>query len=378
VALYAAQKGELDQEVPSLTSFPSGVVKIPLRSFGMGTTVTASGYFLAYVTGASDWGYVPVDRSFRFELNRFDDYRTYWLVNQSGGPVMGDYACRTAPSDSATTFGNRLYVKRSFLIPHDDREGTFDWVWARVTPGGSGFHFRSDRLIGLADSTGILTVSGSSDPERINEAFYSWGTLLCDGSCRAYDKYTVSLSGDMLDFGAQFTGTSSQTNPGFEIEHLQLEYRQKLDMTNLDKLTIFSSCTSGIVKYVLSGVPQGKLTYLLRVPVDEGAITLLDTLRGERTPTYSWVDTAAIGVKYFACTNAGATPTPTYDAVASTGSTYSIADLRDVNNKADYLVVYHPDFRDQAERLVRHKEQIRRFARPRMVDITDIYRDGDG
>ncbi|HEX7510804.1 MAG TPA: C25 family cysteine peptidase, partial [Chitinivibrionales bacterium] len=47
-------------------------------------------------------------------------------------------------------------------------------------------------------------------------------------------------------------------------------------------------------------------------------------------------------------------------------------------NKADYLVITHPDFMDQARKLATHKNTIGRFQYAKAVDVNDIYREFSG
>ena len=42
-----------------------------------------SDYLMAYVTGASDWAFDSAGRRYRYDLDRYDDFRTYWLVYET-------------------------------------------------------------------------------------------------------------------------------------------------------------------------------------------------------------------------------------------------------------------------------------------------------
>ncbi|HEX3019000.1 MAG TPA: hypothetical protein VHP36_01800, partial [Chitinispirillaceae bacterium] len=82
VKLYASYKGELPAGMlDSAGAIPSGLTEVPLLRVdrNKNTYVDSDDYFLAFVTGASDWFFIH-NREYSFNLDRYDDYRKYWLT----------------------------------------------------------------------------------------------------------------------------------------------------------------------------------------------------------------------------------------------------------------------------------------------------------
>lgn len=137
IALYAAVKGELSRTVPDVAAgVEPSIVEIPVLRFdlnGDGRMGTED-YLVAWVTGASDWRYNAGLGDHQFVLNRYTDYRTYWLAYRpDSAATMRTHTQPAAASTVTTSVAGRTYLKRSRLMPEDGREGTIDWVWERLT-----------------------------------------------------------------------------------------------------------------------------------------------------------------------------------------------------------------------------------------------------
>ncbi|MCU0609404.1 MAG: hypothetical protein MUF22_06530 [Chitinispirillaceae bacterium] len=121
IVLYASWKGELPEVPPAADSIPDGLIRIPLLCADNGTAalLDSSDYFLAFVTGLSDWGYDTAGHDFIFNIDKYDDDRTYWLAIKKGacGKSMPVFV---QPSPASTTddyFVNRALFQASNARP---------------------------------------------------------------------------------------------------------------------------------------------------------------------------------------------------------------------------------------------------------------------
>ncbi len=149
-------------------------------------------------------------------------------------------------------------------------------------------------------------------------------------------------------------------------------------------MQVFSACSTGVRQYRFSG-GQG-MTYVFRIPQNESAISLIDTVP-QGMPVV-WSDSGNIGARYFLCNPAGFFTFPSVDSFlpppgrVSGTNQYCVPNLRDVGNQANFLIVTHPNllsdptFIAAVERLAAHKASI--GFRPGIVSINDIYTDFSG
>lgn len=152
-------------------------------------------------------------------------------------------------------------------------------------------------------------------------------------------------------------------------------------MSNTGGMTVFSPESAAVVRYVLGPLPK-QLVYIFRITPTE-AVQLVDTIQGQAVSSYSWTDSAGKGIKYYICSQSGFQQTPALSKQAALQLTdVYIHDLRAANspasNRADFMVIYHPDFLQQAVRLANHKHDIGRFTSPKVIDIMDVYREFSG
>ena len=100
---------------------PDGVTEIPLMRFDLNNNglVDSEDYVLLYVTGASDWAFDTSARQYYYNLDRFEDYRHYWLfAKQTGAPLALQRmpAVNGAASATLTSFENHILFKKSLSL----------------------------------------------------------------------------------------------------------------------------------------------------------------------------------------------------------------------------------------------------------------------
>jgi hypothetical protein len=373
IALFASYKGELPATTPAYADIPDGVTEVPLLRIDNGKpdTLDAPDYVLAYVSGLSDWRYDSLTKRFTYALDRYDDYRHYWLAVKNPGPALA--LTRMAPvgaaaADTLTSTPGHYLVKRSAWKSLTEKEGGLEWAWAMLTSNNPSFTYNNVTLPG-ADFTASCSISVALDYMRGSPTItlgYGGATMCSD--C-GYSNW----------FGAKYPGNNqpvsigiiNRTSDSLEFKSFEFRYMQKLDMTSQTAMTVFSPEQPGLVRYRLSGLGN-EAAYIFRIGNDDGSIMLVDSIQG--ISSYEWTDTAGQGIRYYICKQSGIKPAPSLVSVpAKTGSEFVVKDLRSLSLAIDYLVISHPDFMMQAQRLVRHKRNIGRFTNPKAVSIYDVY-----
>ncbi len=167
----------------------------------------------------------------------------------------------------------------------------------------------------------------------------------------------------------------------YELSAIHVRYSRPLALGgDVGKLEVFSSTDAGAARYGLSNAGGG-LAYVVRVPLDDSRVELVDTVRAS---SYDWSDVGGEGVRYMVMSERAIVDYGD-SLVAGGGSThgasapYLIRDLRDVGNSTDYLIITHAEFLDAALKLAAHKATMG-FDRPGVVllgDISDLFGGGN-
>ena len=225
-------------------------------------------------------------------------------------------------------------------------------------------------LIDTTVATAMKIVSGFDSAARLNASFSN--VPVCT---------TCQLSAwNAFKYGGDRTVRINISGGKIELAQLEFKYSTRLDMSTTNALTVFSPESGGVVRYMLSSLPKD-LVYIFRITPSEN-IQLVDTIQGLAVSSYSWIDSAGKGIKYYVCSQSAFQPPPSFLSAALQSSGDTIHDLRAANgpatNRADFLVITHRDFMTQATRLANHKQSIGRCAEPKIIDIRDIYREFSG
>ena len=311
---------------------------------------------------------------FAFSLNRFESYRNYWIRVSGNNDTIKPFACSDIPNKTLNSFVNRIKHKKSVCILSYGSEGgsavlpkgNKNWIWHMLDKNSKSFSYKLDFPDVIIDSIGYI---------KINSGRYHHNYILS------------TFFGDTLDTAINVWNLIPNWNDSvikfnlldtffFEIESIDIKYRRPLDMTGKNTLRIYSPLEYGIVLYQLSNIPLQR-TFIFRISADKSMVNLVDTvLTGG---TYSWVDTAGIGVQYFVSTESGFISTPQMEEFNKVNNTEDeIRDLRNGSNRADYLVITHPDFKIEAEELLKHKKETGKFSDPKITYVEDIYREFSG
>ncbi|MBD3422732.1 MAG: hypothetical protein GF398_21675 [Chitinivibrionales bacterium] len=383
IRCYAAGVGEMPVKTPGLGEIPHRATEMAAVRIDRGAIgrLDAEDTLLLYVTGASDWvfdtaqGYSSDENGFRFRLNRFTDYRCYWIKKATGGNS------RSAPlleydnslNSAHATFRNRIYFKQSRQMPYH-WEGGIDRIWRKLTEKHDEFKERFAfpgvatgvpgriRFGGFAAYSGEMTLRVGDSTLCSNCSSSSWFTF---GSW--------NQKGAKTEIQFSMTGTDY-----YELSHFEVVYTRRLDMQNAASLEIFAPVDSAPVKYQLTGYPSKNLIILKSRNSGTDCWNVEYTFDADGNCI--WTDAAPWGARYLVMERS-AIASPQLGIKSSTVNTSAgrrISQLRRPGNRADYLIITDEEFADAARKLADHKVKIGRFAHPVYVYMSDVYREFSG
>jgi hypothetical protein len=398
VSLYASPKGEMEVIVPEVGEIPAGVFEVPIirRDLNRNGFVDDEDYIIAYVSAASDWS-IDMARRFNFSLNRYDDYRTYRLVvgNRPGAEMVLYAQPPPEPGmEIRDYFDAHLYFRSpNFLsrdrFANDGGDGGIDWSWRRFSLGNADTTIRLD-LPGLVENSGGIAwfhrgaINHSNGSSSISARL---GAVEICANCNSGGAFINAWGpGPSRDLNIRFRNTA-QDNQGFiELNAVHLQYSRSIAVSeNTGLIDVFSADavdfqTNGSIARHIS-VPYrltntgGSLAYVLRVPLDEREISLIDTTR---EPSFLWSDFGGHGTRYMVMLendivdfSDSLKPGVAIDQFTESAE-YQIRNLRgNASNRTDYLIITHDDFLGGAIKLARHKTGMG-FRYPRVVLLSDI------
>jgi hypothetical protein len=373
LVLYGSMRERLDSVVPHPEEIPPGVVEIPYTI--VEDPDDGNDYLLAYVTGICDWYFDTALHDYEYTFNHYEDYRYYWLASGGRRRTMKRFKQPARQYDTTlSVFENRIrYKKSKELIWNGNRKayGGIEWIWKRLTGSSPNFSFLFDPpsintsypgylRIGQGNSDSKFNITVTFGDEDISDTV-SWKTITDWGNCELN-----------IDLDSNYNL--------FELMHLDFRYYQDIDMSGKQRLRIYSPPDSGIlITYKLKNVSDKRIV-IFRIPSDESKTSLvIDTTFTSAVNTYSWTDTGGIGIQYFVSTESGFdTGLELERYIPETNSTFEINLPKSSGNKADYLIVTHKLFEEEAVRLAEHKKNTGKFSYPKVIDVKHIFRDFSG
>jgi hypothetical protein len=380
VGVYASFRGEMPLAAPDISAFPDGMKEVPVMRCDVNGNgiLDSSDYLLAYVSGASDWVYDALNKRYVFSLNRYDDYRRYWVADKGaayGMELKKNDSLSVSGPQVVNSFSSHLLLKKSTrIIRSGTEEGGLDWLWFMLT--------RSNQqdTVGPVDlplvnvngpcSLQVKCEGGSSPKISFGDA------RVCD-TCASERAYAFSYGGDR---SLHFTAGSSSVTDTLQIESVEFQYERNLELSAAaPSMTVFSPQEGNAVRYRLTGLPHD-LVYIVRISADGESLSLVDTVR-TATGAYEWNDIAGAGLRYFCCTQAGVRDAPQLEQVTMTPGQdldFVYHDLRNLPSLTDYLIIAHDMFKNEAHDLAKHKSHIGRFTNPAVVLISDVYNQFSG
>ena len=316
-----------------------------------------------------------------YHENPFANDNVYWLTWEAPGTPSGfageplrmeDYA----PSvTSPSTFGDyraRAHFERSVKEIQGRGDGWFWYEMKLARPEEWYQHVELDHVV--TDSTGLLRVQARGNSDRADlldhHAIFSLnGDEAIEGEWSAYTQFRGEAGGLAINDGANTfaafvprEGLGSDEPDYVLIDWFDIEYWREL-RADADQLLFGNSGRTGAVEFSVEGFTNDDLTvFRIRdrnvVDVVQGA----EVSGGSVVFSDNVVDTAT-----YAAVAAGG-----YLSPASVESD-DFGDLRSTSG-ADYIMIVHDDFYDEAARLRSHREsEVGGSFDVRLVRVSDVY-----
>lgn len=390
---------------------PDFMTECAILDLGDGDGVfDTSDLFLLYARGPTGWA-----AEFDSTLSRTDyvenkntDDAWYWITWGGSFPdVPRRMAERGVPDDTATEWPDHAPHRLHFEQNNTENFNLRDedgWLWEDLRGRGdrrrytldlespaSGDGFVTARLYshGSAGSDNVRAVELSIGSTPTVQWAWSHGNQTSTQSVTGcFEGLAVAGANDFFvdaDLEAFPTSADLIYTAWFDVEYDRrllarngwLKFFSAPAAPTLPQPPVGTGCTTlpagmdyGSRAYRLLGfdAPPSQI-FLLDVTDPRAPVKLVDWTAQNAAPPHNirFSDPGATGVRwYVACTQAAAKPLPA-------GRVADLRNLRDTSNGSEYLVIYHPDFREGAERLVALRNAA--WGRPAAmaVDVEDVY-----
>ncbi|MBN2030480.1 type IX secretion system sortase PorU [bacterium] len=334
-------------------SRPDSLIENPILLVGMDDgRFDSYDYFLFYGIGVTGWEYDAEEDRFNHYINPYTTENLYWLVfnDDKEGRRIPTVSSITDPhAQTIDSYRDYVFLEQELynhlkggihwggqLFTTSAQEGSYDVVLYDPVPNDT-LYFRF-RFMGAGD--GINTFQIDFNDQVIGTVNFSGssqiGGPLINLYSHAVDLAVATPSGtNSLSF--HYAGSKQETQA--YLDWYELAYRRYLKGLQ-GKLRFFSESETGSYDYQLSGFTSEPT--VLDV-TNSASIRKMDL----RSVTGGWafVDTVSskprsyIAFQELACLS----PVGIEEDEPS--------DLRDPNNGADYVIITHPDFYDQALQL---------------------------
>ncbi|MCJ7458994.1 MAG: type IX secretion system sortase PorU [candidate division Zixibacteria bacterium] len=312
-------------------------------------------YILFYGWSVNNWEYDSTSRQYKYYLNPYTRDNVYWLTFTGNFP---DSAKRMQIVNGSLTEPNpvvssksrdRIHMEDDFMLAEysGDPYNYYHWYWQT----GTSFTFYPSLSSVFPGDTAIITVKYflSSPSSAYLDTFrletISVGTYVTT-------KLTDGLHTLRFNFNYQTY-----------LDYYEIEYSRKL-LCSYDQLRFENPDTSGVIEYKVSGF-NGTVPYLFEIEDRFGVKKIENFVRS--ADSIKFQDQLASGEKkQFYLLDQSRFKTPI------SLSSEQIANLRDVSNQADLLVITHSDFYDQLQEYKNLRESLNGIT-VKLVKVQDIY-----
>jgi hypothetical protein len=350
---------------------------------------------LFYALDAEGWGsqYDPaLPRDMHVE-NRYTDVTYYWITwggNFSTPPkrLVGGNVRSVTPDPGATFVSSaphRIHFEENnveeFRYPDED-----GWMWEDLLGRGDNRRYFMD-LDRVASGDGKILARilsyGEVSGDRVRHVQLKLGSLVVadttwlHGALNAvFDMESAPLQG-LLREGSNTILVNVVEDSQDASDHVyttwfDVEYDRQLTARNGRYLSTYAD-SAGTVDWVYDGFRSSE-AYLLDVTDQHDVVRLVDFELDQTSFPYQLrfsEPQSSTPHWYVAFTMDGVRTLETPEIVTFTGA--DGRRLRDINNSASYLVIYHPNFVDGANRLARLRVGADPDTDPMTVNLIDVY-----
>ena len=375
VRLYGAEKGMLPDTLPTDGTIINGVSEIPLLRVDVNKNgmVDDNDYFLAFVTGASGWVYDTSEQKYKFNLDMYDDYRTYWITASGNGKTATPLVVPDGTEDTVATTFTEYDQYRQSRTRHEGNLGDRKWLWKILSTRTKTFE-QEITLPGLVTGdSSLVELRGDPRGGRFGVSFDN--EELCS-DCMLFGGYSFKASGSgTLQF--EYTGEPTNLTGAIELAYFNVLYPREIALGDEPlslKILPPEELLGKIVTFRMD-VGTSQKIYLFRTNADGSSLVFIDTVVASEGKPYEWTDSVEVGSRYVVCNESALLDLPEVEqpGMSSGGGSNLVSDLRRSSNTTDFLIISPPEFLAAADSLARHKKHVK-FSQPKVVNVDDIYR----
>ncbi len=317
--------------------------------------------------------------------NKYTNDNIYWLTygGANGWRIQAKSNLSGAPSASAFSHTVRLEQNVWYQSAYPFREGADHWYWDLIRAigenqtGSRQYDFQAYNLPSGAFTATITTTLLGFYSGAHHLQIYINNTLILDdpGPWSDNQNYTATttFSQSLLNegFNTITVALVNDTGKSYDqayVNWIQITYADGFTAEN-DRLT-FRASTAGPQTFQIRGFQTNDIAvydvtdFMSPKKIEGGIIT------GSGPYTITVGDNAIIGSKYIALTPAAHLSPASITRVTPKTSAYTPADLLQTTNEADYILITHADFWDEALRLAQYRSNDFRVA---LIDVQTIY-----
>lgn len=329
-------------------------------------------YLLFYAKTVNDWDYKSNQKTYSHYINNYTKENIYWLVwgdSQSGKRITPQPSRADAPAPLSTA-PQRFF--REDELTNIYHSGT---VWYgdlfSNTSQNREFAFYTPRAVQSAETRLVLRfVSESYGTHNFKMILNNQSVGDFSFSGKRYYVHTVSKSGVLLDGLNKLVLQYSNTNSLAEcyLDWFEVFYTTELKAVN-NELFFLAPLVNAPVSYQVTGFTGNEISVFEVSDFANVKKIVGGTLAGNAVIFADSTNTTS-PKRYVTFTPQGV-HTPS-ELIAD-----ERADMRAATNGAEYLIITHPDFYDQAIRLADHRRAFDKLSTA-VVKIQDVYDDFSG
>lgn len=313
---------------------------------------------LFYAQATDRFKYSPDDSRFVFHHNHYTSKNVYWLTY--GGSFV-DPPKRWAEIDGSLQEPYDYAVTSFDDFIHDEREvkfyqkGTsteyynyFEWYWGWDTTFTSNIQL-FDAVTG---SEALVVVEASGGIKKL---------LVNNVEAELISSYDGIFLYSSTNFRSGFNMISVSDTIKYYLDYIDVHYNRLLYA--LDNQLMFSSPDSpGLIEYRLTNVPSDYMLLDISSP-DSVSMIVNAELSGSELKFHHYNSLKRL---YYLAH-------PSRYKIINSYSLYEPVDLKSTSNRADYVIITHGQFYQQALELATHRESVSPDITVMVVDIEDVY-----